>query len=200
MISDLCEPRVYSTELAQEQKYLPRVTYFSRLPQDEEMLDHLWNLRTSIVFKDIWNRSVNDMTEKQSPCDFASVVETWKFCNQQWMKFSEEIMTGQLTFLRVDTIFGYFAKKYDFIEKELALIIPKDLAAERIRQIEQYHQLDQYSRGASIMLKLKEEFKLEGNFATAEILIDMVSIIIIAISSGSHGCIMVLVSHNLLHL
>lgn len=176
MISDFCEPRVYSTELAQEQKYLPRVTYFSRSPEDEEMLDHLWNLRTSIVFKDIWNRSVNDMTEKQSPCDFASVVETWKFCNQQWTKFSEEIMTGQLTFLRVDTIFGYFDKKYDLIEKELALVVPKELAAERRRHIEQYHQLDQYSRGATIMLKLKEEFKLEGDFATAKSLVDMVSL------------------------
>ena len=176
MIQDFCKPRLYSAELAQQPKYEPKIVYFSIPREGELMLDHLSEMRTSIVFNDTWHWRLRKLMEKQNTCTFAHIMEMWKFCKQHWEKFSEEIKTGQLTFGRVDAIFGSFDRKYDLIEKELALIIPKDLAAERRRQIEQYHQLDQYSRGASIMLKLKEEFELKGDFATAEILVDMVSI------------------------
>lgn len=175
MISDFCNPRVYSAELAEGQKYQPSVTYFSISLDGEAMLVDLWNLRTSMVFKEMWNLSVKKVAEKHRPCTFASVVETWKFCNRHWAKFCEDVKTRQLTFERVDAIFGSFDKKYDVIENELALIIPKEVAVEQRKQIEQYHQLGQYSRGASTMIKLRDEFELRGDFTMAEILVDMVS-------------------------
>jgi len=50
------------------------------------------------------------------------------------------------------------------------------LVDERLNQIQQYRQLHSYSHGAKTMMKIKEMFKLSGDFTAVEILVDLVSI------------------------
>jgi len=63
------------------------------------------------------------------------------------------------------------------MKKELMIVCNGNAqrVEERLKQIEQYHQLGAYSRGAETMLKIKKMFKLSGDFSPVEILVDLVS-------------------------
>ena len=47
--------------------------------------------------------------------------------------------------------------------------------SERVRQIRDYHQLNQYERGAVIMQRLRKLLKLTGNFDNLDLLTSAVS-------------------------
>jgi len=54
----------------------------------------------------------------------------------------------------------------------------EQLVNERLKQIEQYRQLGAYSRGAETMMKIKQMFRLSGDFSPVELLVNLVSIIL----------------------
>ena len=63
------------------------------------------------------------------------------------------------------------------MRKELLIVCDgnEQLVDQRLKQIQQYRQLNSYSHGAKTMLKIKEMFKLSGDFKPVEILVDLVS-------------------------
>ena len=71
----------------------------------------------------------------------------------------------------------YDARNDDAMRKELLIACSGNdrYVNERMKQIQQYRQIDAYSRGAETMIDIKEMFNLMGDFSAVEILVDSVS-------------------------
>jgi len=68
--------------------------------------------------------------------------------------------------------------KSDAMRKELLIVCDgnEQCVSQRLNQIHQYRLLHSYSHGAKTMMKIKEMFRLSGDFKPVEILVDLVSI------------------------
>jgi hypothetical protein len=89
----------------------------------------------------------------------------------------EQIVSGDVLFCTVDEYTDGFNRQYDKILTELQLACAdKELAVRRCKQIEQYHRLSEYTKGAAVMLDLRKKFELKGNFDVVEDLKNLVCI------------------------
>ena len=57
---------------------------------------------------------------------------------------------------------------------ELEQMLDNEIYTQRRQQIEICYDLDQYHRGATVIMKLKEMFNLSGNFADMEMILQSV--------------------------
>lgn len=175
----LCKVRTYAPDVANA-AYQPEITFFSLTPNSIRMLNELWDLKEGVIFKEfMWDLHARRMTDKfQGDCKLDVIVgEVWEPAKKSWDSFCQDVGSGRLTFKRTDELFGVFDKNYDSIEKELRVACERwDVVKERLGQIKQYHQLDQYIHGAHIIIELRDKFGLSGDFSIPETLADMASI------------------------
>lgn len=175
-MSALCRVRTYSKDTAFA-KHQPMVTFFPFSQDSASVFDELWSLKESVIFKQfMWNCYVRKRTKSSDDVGVAAIVdEVWKPAKKSWGTFCDEIGSGDIDFAKTDVLFGVFHRDYDHIERELSLACPqRDVVARRLRQIQQYHELDQYSRGAHAILEMRDNFQLRGDFRVPETLSDMV--------------------------
>ncbi|XP_056372927.1 E3 ubiquitin-protein ligase RNF213 isoform X2 [Hyla sarda] len=88
------------------------------------------------------------------------------------------LKTGEVTFEVVDNFLKDFENKYQQLKEELKCLChlgDKDKGGwigQRVKQIEQYHQLDLAFRSAEVISKVKTFLNLSGNFQTLKTLLD----------------------------
>jgi len=88
--------------------------------------------------------------------------------------------SGEISFADLEChLLKLCGDKNDAIMKELLITCSRNMqcANERLNQIQQYHQLGAYSRGAKTMIVIKEMFELTGDFSSVETLVDLVGLI-----------------------
>ena len=73
-----------------------------------------------------------------------------------------------------DATRSYFDDNVTELIKELDNMLPKAKSVERRRQILLCSQLDQYTEGAKVILELKSEFQLTGNFSDMDKILESV--------------------------
>ena len=88
-------------------------------------------------------------------------------------------LSGKISFkdLEFRLLRFYDARNDDAMRKELLIACSGNVhrVDERMKQIQQYRQIDAYSRGAETMIDIKDMFNLVGDFSAVEILVDLVS-------------------------
>ena len=173
-IEQLCEPMVYSVEHANIGNYRPKIHYFPAdlLQGTVPMLNSLWKMQASVVYKDIWKSTAERAPNKARIVEILN--EIWRPTEGQWNQICQKMSSGDITLDRIDKLFKKFERRYDVIQKEVELMC-KERAHDRVKQIKQYHQLGQYCDGADMMIKLRDKFELEGDFTDAKNLSGLVS-------------------------
>ncbi|XP_066446475.1 E3 ubiquitin-protein ligase RNF213-like [Eleutherodactylus coqui] len=92
-----------------------------------------------------------------------------------------DLKTGNVTFEVVDTFLNDFKNKYDQLKDEfkgLCHSIAEDRGgwiSQRVKQIEQYHQLDLAFRSAKVIYDVKTLLNLSGNFQILKMLLEFAS-------------------------
>jgi len=70
----------------------------------------------------------------------------------------------------------YFGSSLDKLKEELDNMLDANSLAQRRKQIDLCANLDQYHNGAEVMLKLRDMYKLKGDFSDLEKVVQSVSL------------------------
>lgn len=177
-VNALCKARIYAPDV-DDATYNPEIIFFSLIRNNIHMLNGLWNLKASVVFKEfMWYGYAKHMTDEfKEDCKLDLIMtKVWEPAQKLWDLFCQEVESGKLTFKRTDELFGAFGKNYIGIEKELHMTGNRqDVVQERLEQIRRYHRLKQCIRGAHMIIKLRDNFGLSGDFSIPEMLANIVS-------------------------
>ncbi|XP_073477176.1 E3 ubiquitin-protein ligase RNF213 isoform X2 [Aquarana catesbeiana] len=147
--------------------------------------------RISHIFTTCWEREARGLAdrcpkesteENNDGNDLEFTVEEindelFSPCFENCKRIYNDIKSGNVTFEVVDEFLKDFKDRYQELEKEFQLLCPLGgksdgkWISDRVRQIEQYHQLDVAFRSAKVIFDLKRFLKLTGNFRTLETLL-----------------------------
>lgn len=178
-VKDFCQPFSYSSQ-APVTNYVPLITYFKLDKDCEAILKPLFEYQKSMIFRQIWKKSFTKLLKKvgDGKVTVALVAsDVWSPAESIWKSLCEQIISGDVLFCAIDEYTDGFNRQYKKILTELQLACAnKELAVRRCKQIEQYHRLSEYTKGAAVMLDLRKIFELKGNFDVVEDLNNLVCI------------------------
>lgn len=175
----------------------PDLSYYNNLSATSmAMAKHLHTFMNSHVFTICWERQAKILADN-SRAEFSDesenddddveftveeiVDELFNPCFENCKKIYNDLKSGQVTFEVVDTFLADFKGNYEKLEKELQRLHHLGVKdnerwiLHRVRQIEQYHQLDVAFRSAEVIFEIKQFFNLKGDFQTLETLLQFVS-------------------------
>lgn len=118
----------------------------------------------------------SEEAKKQGPLTLDEVMENvWQNVHQNWTNLGRKIAVGDITFEEFQQHFKNIPN--DNLEeqlKNLSITSNKDWIKERLRQFNQYRVLEQCVYGANVILKVVQEYKLEGDFQPIKMIEKMV--------------------------
>ena len=99
------------------------------------------------------------------------ISAVWEPCHNEYFQIQSEVVSGNISFESTQKAFGLLKSKEE-LERELAILCRgrSSLGETRLRQIEELRILHRYQNGAQIMLNVRQQFGLEGDFGKVEIL------------------------------
>ncbi|KAM5170405.1 E3 ubiquitin-protein ligase RNF213-like [Mantella aurantiaca] len=170
-------------------------SYYNLNASSMNMAKLLNTFRNSHIFKTCWEtqaRALADSTheelsESEDDDDLEFTVEglsdkLFNPCFQNYKKIYNDLKSGNVTFEVVDEFLADFKDNYQKLEKEFKILcalgdIDYDYGrwiSDRVKQIEQYHQLDVAFRSAKVIFDVKSFLNLKGDFRTLETLLQFV--------------------------
>ena len=92
------------------------------------------------------------------------------FCYCRWTKISSNIASGEILFSDLEHHVGTtYREDYEAMKNELlAMGINEKIVDRRLKQLQQYRQLETSVRGAKVILKFARLYNLSGNFKQIE--------------------------------
>ena len=164
-------------------KVHPVVIFFQLSPKATCMMESLSKLRDSELLRRFWkengNQALDRAEEKRENKGLLSVDDVeelvWTPSKQELDSLVERFLSGVMTFEEVDKYFKVLCEKR-CIAKEINLISSGNasLINQRIDEIEQYYELENYVDAARSILEFKTLLGLKGNFQLVEYLRDQV--------------------------
>lgn len=99
-------------------------------------------------------------------------------------KLAHGVKSNTIPLHEVDRFFHIYRDHYDVLKDELKVICPaaEKVLDERVEQIKDYHTIRTYRQGAITMIKIRDKFRLKGDFSLVEALIQLVSIIVSSVA------------------
>lgn len=136
-----------------------------------------FRLSGGLLFLNLWIRQgQKEVAKKQGPLTINEVMENvWQKVYKHWTSLVREIASGDITFKEFQQHFKNIPN--DNLEeqlKNLSITSNKDWIKERLRQFNQYRVLEQCVYGANVILKVVQEYKLEGDFQPIKMIEKMV--------------------------
>lgn len=130
-----------------------------------------------MLFLNIWiKQGQKEGAKKNGPLTVNEVIENvWQNAHQSWVSLGRKITSGDITFKEFQQHFKNIPN--DNLEeqlKHLSMTSKKDWIKERLRQFNQYRVLEQCVYGANVILKVVQEYKLEGDFQPIRMIEKMV--------------------------
>ncbi len=183
-LSQLCDCLQYTPAQGRKDRPPVSVIWFGLEDSVMEMLEPLGKWKDSHLFKKLWkefgDRAVSSLAQDEK-LSFEDVAEhIWIPTERECRRLYRELKSGSITFKELDENFGDFNRDYESMSHEWkTLAIAQDekyqWIGKTLEKVQQYHILDQYRVGAEVMLQMKAEFSLSGDFEVLEVLAKSVS-------------------------
>nr|DBA30609.1 TPA: hypothetical protein GDO54_006568 [Pyxicephalus adspersus] len=167
------------------------VSYYNLSAPALSMAEHLNNFRNSHIFITCWETQAKalaesshkespDQSEDENDLEFTVdriINELFNPCFEKCKEIYNDLESGKVTFDVVDEFLADFKNNYQKLEKELKILLPMGVLntgkwiSDRVRQIEQYHQLNVAFCSVKVIYDVKKLLKLNGDFQTLETLL-----------------------------
>ncbi|XP_036924176.1 E3 ubiquitin-protein ligase RNF213 isoform X2 [Sturnira hondurensis] len=159
------------------------VTHYCLSPKVQEMAQRVDLLKDSHIFRAFWEEAAEVLhllpeEEARLPVDIEDVYEElYRPCLDKFCKLYEDLKSGELTLVKVDTIFKDFVNQYSNLTTDLSAMCtldprdPKDWVPERVGQIREYHNLQRAANVAKVIQEVKEALGLTGDFEVLDLLL-----------------------------
>jgi len=161
-----------------------RTTHYNLSPQVQEMAEKVEQLKESYIFRVFWEDAAEVLSgpEEEVERQILQPEEVYRYlflpCFKRFMKLYEDLRSGEITFQEVDTTFKDFVNKYSDLDTDLRLMCvldpsdQRDWIRDRVGQIREYHHLNQAVSSAKVILKVKENLGLTGDFGVLHTLLN----------------------------
>lgn len=144
------------------------------------------SLKDSHLFQVFWKEQAVSLSEaidpvESDPISLEKAYEILFFpCFERFTQLYGDLKSGEVTLAEVDVIFKDFVDKYKDLAAELQLMClqvedPGHWILERVEQIREYHHLHQAVSSAKVILKVKENLGLKGDFRVLQTLLNFVN-------------------------
>lgn len=158
-------------------KYRPRIIAFEVDKKILELLPEIITFSKGIFFLTMWDKYGKQVVQKMNRLlEVAEIIEqVWIPAKQEFRNLVKTLKSGDIMFREFDIICGKFA--VDNLRKELKLIEggkDEKWIGQRIDQMEKYKNLQNYGKGAEIIIEVVREFQLKGNFKPIRDIYEMV--------------------------
>uniref|UniRef100_A0A480YR07 E3 ubiquitin-protein ligase RNF213 n=1 Tax=Sus scrofa TaxID=9823 RepID=A0A480YR07_PIG len=150
-------------------------THYNLSPEVQEMAKTTDLLKESHTFRMFWAQVAKELSETEEmegqllqPEE--AYEDLYRPCFKRFTKLYQDLKSGEVTFGEVEDIFKDFVNRYGDLTKELRTMCslhpgdPKDWLRERVRQIEEYHDLHHAVHAAGVIAAVKEDLGLTGDF------------------------------------
>ena len=161
-------------------------THYNLSPEVQEMAKTTDLLKESHTFRMFWAQVAKELSETEEmegqllqPEE--AYEDLYRPCFKRFTKLYQDLKSGEVTFGEVEDIFKDFVNRYGDLTKELRTMCslhpgdPKDWLRERVRQIEEYHDLHHAVHAAGVIAAVKEDLGLTGDFNVLHTLLSFVS-------------------------
>ncbi|XP_034881723.1 E3 ubiquitin-protein ligase RNF213 isoform X2 [Mirounga leonina] len=161
-----------------------RTTHYNLSPQVQEMAEKVEQLKESHIFQVFWEDAAKVLSEPEEELERRIFQPEKAYgylflpCFKRFMKLYEDLRSGEITFQEVDTTFKDFVNNYGHLDTELRLMCvldpsdQRDWIGDRVGQIREYHHLNQAVSSAKVILKVKENLGLTGDFGVLHTLLN----------------------------
>ncbi|XP_077981894.1 E3 ubiquitin-protein ligase rnf213-alpha-like [Glandiceps talaboti] len=174
---EICNPGDY-TGCQSVSAYTPHIICYPFSQQQMTLLKTMHGFKSSQVFNRLWNDAIQRRCrDEDNKIQRLSIDEMEKDIWQPVLAALADLQTrlknGTITLAEIDHFFINFGHKYRDISDELTQIGGKDSASwvgMRTRQIEIHHQVQSVVEGAVTIMKLRDTYKLTGDFKAVEVL------------------------------
>ncbi|XP_033121706.1 E3 ubiquitin-protein ligase rnf213-alpha-like [Anneissia japonica] len=156
---------------------VPVITFFKLPDNVSDMLLKMEKIHNSGIFQQFWNKRADVVLNRHSKDSLISleVVETqiWRFVKGEWDQLKEQLVSGSISLYGVNNKLGKIMD--DQLEDNLRVFeeddtTKNDWIKERCDQVRLYRQLKKCLQSAKIILEIKKQFGLKGNFRSVELL------------------------------
>lgn len=162
-------------------------THYNLSVQVQEMAEQIDFLKDSHIFRDFWAEAAKSLSEREeegerSVLQLEDVYHDLYFpCFVKFVKLYNDLKSGEVTFAEVDVVFKVFVDNYSALTADLQIMCTLDSENQkgwikkRVEQIMEYHHLHQAVSSAEVILKVKENLGLTGDFSVLHSLLRFVS-------------------------
>ncbi|XP_066090745.1 E3 ubiquitin-protein ligase RNF213 [Saccopteryx bilineata] len=159
------------------------VTHYNLSPQVQKMAKMIDSLKDSYIFQIFWAEATKALSQQHEEQEGLVVgiedmyEDLYLPCLNKFSKLYKDLKAGEVTFAEVDTTFKVFVNKYNDLTTDLRIMCAldprdqKDWIQERVRQIREFHHLYQAAKLAKVILNVKENLSLTGDFDVLLILL-----------------------------
>uniref|UniRef100_A0A8D2D6D2 E3 ubiquitin-protein ligase RNF213 n=1 Tax=Sciurus vulgaris TaxID=55149 RepID=A0A8D2D6D2_SCIVU len=161
-----------------------QMTHYKLDPRVQEMAGRIDSLMDSHIFQLFWEEAAESLSDPrgESEKQTLELLEAFEFlyspCFQKFVRLYQDLKSGEVTFAEIDVIFKDFVDKYNDLILDLHVMCELEPQAqkgwilERVEQIKEYHSLHQAISSAKVILQVKKNFGLTGDFSVLYTLIN----------------------------
>ncbi|KAM4802731.1 LOW QUALITY PROTEIN: E3 ubiquitin-protein ligase RNF213-like [Urocitellus parryii] len=162
-----------------------QMTHYNLDCEVQEMAARIDSLMDSHIFQIFWEEAAESLSHPQGESERRTLVliEAYEFlyspCYQKFMKLYQDLKSGEVTIGEI-VIFKDFVDKYNDLTSDLQIMCKVDPQAQRgwisecVEQIKEYHSLHQAISSAKVILQVKNNFGLTGDFSVIYTLINFI--------------------------
>ncbi|XP_021566641.1 E3 ubiquitin-protein ligase RNF213, partial [Carlito syrichta] len=172
-------------------------THYNLSPKVQEMAKKIDLLKDSHIFQIIWEESAKSLSKPEEELEAAEVLSgseeeserqildleavygyLYNLCYKKFIRLYQDLKSGEVTFAKIDVIFKDFVNKYPDLILDLKIMCTvdnqdkRDWIKERVEQIKEYHHLHQAVNSAKVILQVKENLGLTGDFSVLHTLLN----------------------------
>ncbi|XP_010854827.1 PREDICTED: E3 ubiquitin-protein ligase RNF213 [Bison bison bison] len=158
-------------------------TCYNLSPEVQEMARNAYLLKDSHIFPIFWAKAAQELSEPEENLErkIFQPEEVYEYlycpCFKRFTKLYQDLKSGEVTFGEINDIFKDFVNKYSDLTEDLQIMSAldprdqKDWIKERVQQIKEYHHLHQAVDSAKVILEVKENLGLTGDFGVLHTLL-----------------------------
>ncbi|XP_045155456.1 E3 ubiquitin-protein ligase RNF213-like [Echinops telfairi] len=160
-------------------------THYNLSREIREMAKNIDIVKASHIFKRFWEEAAKSLKEHKENSEKQILHLTdmhndlYLPCYKRFTRLYQDLMSENVTFDEINTIFTDFINKYDDLTSEFKVMCNvnqhnhRNWVQERVEQIKEYHCLYQAAVAAKVILRVKENLGLTGDFSVLHTLLHL---------------------------